>query len=55
MCIRDRTNVEGPGIIITLSDNSSSVMAEDLIKLMNELKAAEAEANHVATEIRRGY
>lgn len=39
-----KTNVEGPGIIITLSDNSSSVMAEDLIKLMNELKAAEAEA-----------
>ncbi len=40
----EETNVEGPGIIINLSDNSSNVMAEDLIKLMNELKAAEAEA-----------
>lgn len=39
-----KTDVEGAGIIINLSDGSSSIIAEDLISLMNELKTAEAEA-----------
>ena len=39
-----KTDVEGAGIIINLSDGSSNIIAEDLINLMNELKTAEAEA-----------
>lgn len=39
-----KTDVEGAGIIINLSDGSSNIIAEDLISLMNELKTAEAEA-----------
>ena len=39
-----KTDVEGAGIIINLSDGSSSIIAEDLISLMNELKTAEVEA-----------
>lgn len=39
-----KTDVEGAGIIINLSDGTSNIIAEDLINLMNELKTAEAEA-----------
>ena len=39
-----KTDVEGAGIIINLSDGENAVVAEDLINLMNELKTAEAEA-----------
>lgn len=39
-----KTDVQGEGIVITLKDNTTTVRAEDLIKLMNELKSAEAEA-----------
>ena len=39
-----KTDVEGQGIIIELSDGSSNIVADDLINLMNELRTAEAEA-----------
>lgn len=39
-----KTDVEGQGIIIELSDGTSNIVADDLISLMNELKTAEAEA-----------
>ena len=39
-----KTDVEGAGIIINLSDGTANIIAEDLINLMNELKTAEAEA-----------
>lgn len=39
-----KTDVEGQGIIIEISDGTSNVVADDLISLMNELKTAEAEA-----------
>ena len=39
-----KTDVEGAGIIINLSDGENAVVAEDLINLMNELKTSEAEA-----------
>ena len=39
-----KTDVKGAGVVITLEDADVEVDAEDLIKLMNELKRAEAEA-----------
>ena len=39
-----KTDVKGAGVVITLEDGDVAVDAEDLIKLMNELKRAEAEA-----------
>ena len=39
-----KTDVKGTGVVITLEDGDVAVDAEDLIKLMNELKRAEAEA-----------
>ena len=39
-----KTDVEGEGIIITLSDGEEEVVSEDLLKLVNELKLAGAEA-----------
>lgn len=39
-----KTNVKGEGIIINLNSDSSNIIAEDLIKLVNELKLAGAEA-----------
>lgn len=39
-----KTNVKGEGIIINLDNDSGNVVAEDLIKLVNELKLAGSEA-----------
>lgn len=39
-----KTDVKGAGIVINIEDGDVAVDAEDLIKLMNELKRAEAEA-----------
>ena len=39
-----KTNVKGEGIIINLNNDSGVIVAEDLIKLVNELKLAGAEA-----------
>lgn len=39
-----KTDVEGEGIIITLKDGEEEVISEDLLKLVNELKLAGAEA-----------
>ena len=39
-----KKDVKGAGVVITLEDADVEVDAEDLIKLMNELKRAEAEA-----------
>lgn len=38
------TDVEGEGIIIQLKDTGDAIVAEDLLKLVNELKLAGAEA-----------
>lgn len=38
------TDVEGEGIVITLKDGEKQITSEDLIKLINELKLAGAEA-----------
>lgn len=38
------TNIEGEGIVITLKDGEKQITSEDLIKLINELKLAGAEA-----------
>ena len=38
------TDVVGPGIVITLSDNTRSIESYDLINVVNELKLAGAEA-----------
>ena len=39
-----KTDVEGEGIKITLKDGEEEVISEDLLKLVNELKLAGAEA-----------
>lgn len=39
-----KTDVEGEGIIINLSDGEEQIVSEDLVKLVNELKLAGAEA-----------
>ena len=39
-----KTDVKGAGVVITLEDGDVAVDAEDLIKLMNKLKRAKAEA-----------
>ena len=44
------TDVEGEGIIINLKDGDESVVAEDLLKLVNELKLAGAEAISINNE-----
>lgn len=42
--ILGKTNVKGPGVIITLEDGDREVIASDLVDLVNELKYAGAEA-----------
>ena len=39
-----KTDVEGEGIIVTLKNGESEIISEDLLKLINELKLAGAEA-----------
>lgn len=45
-----KTDVEGEGIEITLKDGEYSVTATDLIRLVNELRLAEAEAISINDE-----
>lgn len=45
-----KTDVEGEGIIVNLKDDDESVVAEDLLKLVNELKLAGAEAISINNE-----
>ena len=42
--ILGKTDVKGPGVIITLEDGDREVVASDLVDLVNELKYAGAEA-----------
>lgn len=42
--ILGKTDVKGPGIIVTLEDGDSEVVASDLVELVNELRYAGAEA-----------
>lgn len=42
--ILGKTNVKGPGVIITLEDGEKEIFASDLVDLVNELKYAGAEA-----------
>lgn len=42
--ILGKTNVKGPGVIITLEDGEKEIVASDLVDLVNELKYAGAEA-----------
>lgn len=44
------TNVKGPGIIITLSDNEKRINYSDLLYLVNELRYAGAEAISINDE-----
>ena len=39
-----KTDVKGEGIVVTLTDSDEQVLSEDLLKLVNELKLAGAEA-----------
>lgn len=39
-----KTDVEGEGIIVTLKNGESEIISEDLLRLINELKLAGAEA-----------
>lgn len=45
-----KTDVEGEGVIINLSDGNGQINSEDLIKLVNELKLAGAEAISINDE-----
>lgn len=42
--IAGETDVKGDGIIVTITDNENTIIASDLIYLLNELKSAGAEA-----------
>lgn len=42
--ILGKTNVKGPGVIITIEDGDREIVASDLVDLVNELKYAGAEA-----------
>lgn len=42
--ILGKTDVKGPGVIITLEDGDREIIASDLVDLVNELKYAGAEA-----------
>ena len=44
------TDVEGEGIIINLKDGDERILAEDLLRLVNELKLAGAEAISINNE-----
>ena len=45
-----KTDVEGEGILITLKDGQKQITSEDLLKLVNELKLAGAEAISINDE-----
>lgn len=45
-----KTDVQGEGVVITLRDLDKTVVAEDLLLLINELKLAEAEAISINDE-----